>query len=110
MLIRDRPPSPVLQMQQLQQLQQQFGAPAAPAAAPSLAPEERFSVCFFLASRMKSQVLTESCADAGLPPLLQTQLAQLAELGFSDATRNVRALLAAGGNVEGAVEYLFSNL
>lgn len=39
----------------------------------------------------------------------QTQLEQLAGMGFVDAGRNVRALMASGGNVEGAIEWLFSN-
>ncbi|KAG1056084.1 hypothetical protein G6F43_002007 [Rhizopus delemar] len=37
------------------------------------------------------------------------QLAQLEEMGFSEKTANVRALLATGGNVEAAIEYLLSN-
>jgi hypothetical protein len=32
-----------------------------------------------------------------LPPSLQAELQQLRDMGFTDATRNVRALLAAGG-------------
>ncbi|KAI9296669.1 hypothetical protein K502DRAFT_323679 [Neoconidiobolus thromboides FSU 785] len=39
----------------------------------------------------------------------QVQLQQLADMGFHDAQRNIRALLATGGNVHAAVEYLFSN-
>lgn len=39
----------------------------------------------------------------------QTQLETLAGMGFTDPARNIRALMAAGGNVEGAVEWLFSN-
>ncbi|KAM0754784.1 ubiquitin-domain-containing protein [Meredithblackwellia eburnea MCA 4105] len=39
----------------------------------------------------------------------QVQLEQLAGMGFTDASRNVRALLASGGNVEAAIEWLFSN-
>lgn len=30
-------------------------------------------------------------------------------MGFHDGAKNVRALLACGGNVEAAVEWLFSN-
>jgi len=61
---------------------------------------------------------------------VQTQLEQMQAMGFSDASRNVRALLAAGtlsrlpnhldssvltmfssigGNVEAAISYLFDN-
>ncbi|ORY74307.1 hypothetical protein BCR35DRAFT_306768 [Leucosporidium creatinivorum] len=78
------------QMQQLQQLQQMFGgagglggldgAPATPSG-PVVPPEERYA----------------------------TQLEQLAGMGFHDAAKNVRALLASGGNVEGAVGWLFEN-
>ncbi|KAG0359344.1 hypothetical protein BG005_000954 [Podila minutissima] len=38
----------------------------------------------------------------------QVQLQQLNEMGFWDATKNVRALVATGGNVNGAIELLFS--
>lgn len=38
----------------------------------------------------------------------QVQLQQLNEMGFWDAAKNVRALLATGGNVNGAIEMLFS--
>lgn len=34
------------------------------------------------------------------------QLAQLEEMGFSEKSANVRALLATGGNVQAAIEYL----
>ncbi|KAF1806877.1 hypothetical protein FB192DRAFT_1317274 [Mucor lusitanicus] len=36
------------------------------------------------------------------------QLAQLEEMGFSEKSSNVRALLATGGNVQAAIEYLLS--
>ncbi|KAJ3217162.1 hypothetical protein HDU67_008382 [Dinochytrium kinnereticum] len=39
----------------------------------------------------------------------QEQLRQLQEMGFYDAAENIRALNATGGNVNGAVEYLFNN-
>jgi ubiquilin len=44
------------------------------------------------------------------PPeeLYQTQLAQLQEMGFFNAQENIRALQMTGGNVEAAVEWLFS--
>ncbi|KAG0265976.1 hypothetical protein DFQ27_000226 [Actinomortierella ambigua] len=57
-----------------------FGGPAATPAQPQQPPEERF----------------------------QVQLQQLNEMGFWDAAKNIRALLAAGGNVNGAIELLFS--
>lgn len=37
------------------------------------------------------------------------QLAQLEEMGFSEKNANVRALLATGGNVEAAIEYLLTS-
>lgn len=39
----------------------------------------------------------------------QVQLQQLNEMGFWDATKNIRALLATGGNVNAAIEMLFSS-
>ncbi|KAF9102987.1 hypothetical protein BGX27_010789 [Mortierella sp. AM989] len=38
----------------------------------------------------------------------QVQLKQMNEMGFWDASKNVRALLAAGGNVNSAIELLFT--
>ncbi|CAG8588036.1 6935_t:CDS:2 [Funneliformis caledonium] len=38
----------------------------------------------------------------------QTQLQQLNEMGFWDAQKNIRALLASGGNVNAAIEMLLS--
>lgn len=56
-----------------------FGAPTA-APADSRPPEERF----------------------------QVQLQQLQDMGFTNASQNVRALLATGGNVHSAIEYILS--
>lgn len=39
----------------------------------------------------------------------ETQLRQLSEMGFTDPTLNVRALTLTGGNLEAAIEWLFSN-
>jgi ubiquilin len=36
----------------------------------------------------------------------EEQLAQLREMGFVNATQNVRALMATGGNVQMAIEYI----
>ncbi|GAA6024458.1 hypothetical protein JCM11491_001157 [Sporobolomyces phaffii] len=80
------------QLAQLQQMQNMFGGAGAggfggfggganASSTPQAPPEERFA----------------------------TQLEQMQAMGFSDASRNVRALLAAGGNVEAAVSYLFDN-
>ena len=30
------------------------------------------------------------------------------DMGFTNAAQNVRALLATGGNVQGAIDYIFS--
>ncbi|KAF8892772.1 hypothetical protein CPB84DRAFT_1783496 [Gymnopilus junonius] len=38
----------------------------------------------------------------------QVQLQQLQDMGFTNATQNVRALLATGGNVHSAIEYILS--
>ena len=38
----------------------------------------------------------------------QNQLQQLQEMGFVNASQNVRALLATGGNVHAAIEYILS--
>jgi len=38
----------------------------------------------------------------------QVQLQQLQDMGFVNASQNVRALLATGGNVQGAVEYILN--
>lgn len=40
----------------------------------------------------------------------ETQLSQLASMGFTDAHKNVRALMATGGDINAAIEYLFTNL
>ncbi|KAG2052752.1 hypothetical protein BDR06DRAFT_957470 [Suillus hirtellus] len=56
-----------------------FGAPPA-ASADSRPPEERF----------------------------QVQLQQLQDMGFTNASQNVRALLATGGNVHSAIEYILT--
>ncbi|KXN84286.1 Ubiquitin domain-containing protein DSK2 [Leucoagaricus sp. SymC.cos] len=38
----------------------------------------------------------------------QVQLQQLQEMGFTNATQNVRALMATGGNVHSAIEYILN--
>ncbi|KAJ2918753.1 hypothetical protein MD484_g1703, partial [Candolleomyces efflorescens] len=48
-------------------------------------------------------------ADARPPEeRFQVQLQQLQDMGFTNAAQNVRALLATGGNVHGAIEYILS--
>jgi len=52
---------------------------------------------------------TASTPAAGGPPpeeRFQVQLQQLNEMGFTNASQNVRALLATGGNVHAAIEYI----
>ncbi|KAJ1978510.1 hypothetical protein H4R34_003180 [Dimargaris verticillata] len=51
-------------------------------------------------------------ANSNEPPehRYQVQLQQLNEMGFYDASKNIRALLATNGNVDAAIEYLLSNL
>ncbi|KAH9253887.1 hypothetical protein BASA81_008011, partial [Batrachochytrium salamandrivorans] len=45
------------------------------------------------------------------PPeeIYQVQLRQLQDMGFYSASENVRALTVTGGNVEAAIEWLFSH-
>jgi ubiquilin len=38
----------------------------------------------------------------------QVQLEQLQNMGFTNASQNVRALLATGGNVHAAIEYILN--
>jgi ubiquilin len=57
-----------------------MGSPPVPAPSDTRPPEERF----------------------------QVQLQQLQDMGFVNASQNVRALLATGGNVQGAVDYILS--
>ncbi|RDB24521.1 Ubiquitin domain-containing protein DSK2 [Hypsizygus marmoreus] len=78
-----QPPNPFgMDPAAMQQFMGGFGAPAfggAPAApADTRSPEERF----------------------------QVQLQQLQDMGFTNASQNVRALLATGGNVHSAIEYI----
>ncbi|KAI8083760.1 hypothetical protein BDF21DRAFT_451308 [Thamnidium elegans] len=73
---------PAVDPQLQQRMAALFGSPTAAAAAPTdtRSPEERF----------------------------QVQLQQLNEMGFWDASKNIRALTATGGNVNAAIEMLFS--
>jgi len=61
---------------------------------------------------MSGGATTGTQPPVNLPPpeeRFQVQLQQLNDMGFYDAQQNIRALLATGGNVHAAVEYLFSN-
>ncbi|CAG8576429.1 2367_t:CDS:2 [Rhizophagus irregularis] len=57
-----------------------------------------------------NSTLWETPAAPQQPPeeRFQVQLQQLNEMGFWDAQKNIRALLACGGNVQAAIEYLLS--
>jgi len=73
-------PNPFATMQQMQQIFGGAGGAGATSPPPtdSRPPEERF----------------------------QVQLQQLQDMGFTNASQNVRALLATGGNVHAAIEYI----
>lgn len=71
--------NPLLQQMMMGGMPGMGGAPAAPAV-PQDPPEVRF----------------------------QVQLQQMQEMGFYDAAANIRALLACGGNVQAALEFMFS--
>ena len=59
--------------------------------------------------QFQQQTPTTPATPAQQPEVLYaTQLQQLQDMGFFNASENVRALQLCGGNVEAAVEYLFS--
>ncbi|KAG0209003.1 Ubiquilin-4 [Mortierella sp. GBA30] len=56
---------------------------------------------------MTTAAPSASSASTQLPEeRFETQLASLRDMGFSDTSRNVRALLASGGDVNSAIEFL----
>lgn len=57
-------------------------------------------------SGQQQQQITVSPPTEPAEVRFRDQLAQLEEMGFSEKTANVRALLATGGNVQAAIEYL----
>jgi ubiquilin len=61
------------------------------------APEERFQVQLQVRHFVKRR-------PPGLTCILLSQ--QLQDMGFTNASQNVRALLATGGNVHSAIEYI----
>ncbi|KAG0335443.1 hypothetical protein BG000_007516 [Podila horticola] len=63
-----------------------------------------------LVQPQQQQQQQQSTQQSTQPPeqRFQVQLQQLNEMGFWDATKNVRALVATGGNINGAIELLFS--
>ena len=74
-----------------------FGAPAQPA--DTRPPEERFQV----------QLQVGGCFSHG--PYVRALMStgqQLQDMGFTNASQNVRALLATGGNVHSAIEYILN--
>lgn len=82
----------------LQQMQQVFGGAGAtsPPPADSRPPEERFQV------QLQVSSLNRMSSHSGLRFSIQ----QLQDMGFTNASQNVRALLATGGNVHAAIEYI----
>lgn len=72
-----------------------FGSPPAPA--DTRPPEERF--------QMQLQVCLLSLSSAQVFDYLSQQLQ---DMGFTNAAQNVRALLATGGNVHSAIEYILN--
>lgn len=77
-----------------------FGAAGAAPAAPAdtRSPEERFQVQL----QVCSEVFCLHAFEGVDTPLHQ----QLQDMGFTNASQNVRALLATGGNVHAAIEYI----
>jgi ubiquilin len=63
-------------------------------------PEERFQV--------QLQVRTLPCAPHSPWNNTDSRLQQLQDMGFTNASQNVRALLATGGNVHSAIEYILN--
>ena len=76
-----------------------FGVPPA-APADTRPPEERFQV----------QLQVRPIRSCILFPLISLRFPcqQLQDMGFTNAAQNVRALLATGGNVHAAIEYILS--
>lgn len=74
-----------------------------PSTAPAANPWGAFGMSGFPAAAVPP-------APAQDPQLMyQSQLSQLVEMGFGDPAANLRALLATGGNVNAAIEYLLNN-
>lgn len=78
-----------------------FGAPPA-APADTRAPEERFQTQLQVCGSISIQVL-HKCTITDAPVLQQLQ-----DMGFTNASQNVRALLATAGNVHAAIEYILN--
>jgi ubiquilin len=89
---------PAAMLRQMQQMQALFGTPGAGAGAGGAA--NPFGFGGFGAP-------PAAPADTRPPEeRFQVQLQQLQDMGFSNAQQNVRALLATGGNVHSAIEYI----
>jgi ubiquilin len=78
-----------------------YGGGAAPAPADTRPPEERFQV------QLQVCVLLAHCYSTDDSHSLRL-IKQLQDMGFMNAAQNVRALLATGGNVHSAIEYILS--
>ena len=76
-----------------------MGSPPVPAPSDPRPPEERFQV------QLQVSLTSFSVFFCLLTFFF---LQQLQDMGFVNASQNVRALLATGGNIQGAVEYILS--
>jgi ubiquilin len=85
-------------VQSLLQMPPPAGGPGSPSPSPGFAPA--FSPYLAPASVPPAQVRPEV--------LYQNQLVQLRDMGFVDGEKNIAALIATGGNLQAAVERLFS--
>ncbi|KAF9214500.1 hypothetical protein BGZ59_003602 [Podila verticillata] len=95
------------QMQQQQQTPGQ-GGPGLPPSMFSNMLGSPFAMDTFGANATSTAPSTTTPAAPVQPPeqRFETQLASLRDMGFSDQSRNIRALLASGGDVTSAIEFL----
>ncbi|KAG0088793.1 Ubiquilin-4 [Podila epicladia] len=98
--------------QMMRQMQQQSPGQAGPGLPPSMFSNmfgSPFPMDTFGGANATSTTpsTTTSAAPVQAPEeRFETQLASLREMGFSDQSRNIRALLASGGDVPSAIEFL----
>ncbi|KAG0315008.1 hypothetical protein BG000_005337 [Podila horticola] len=99
--------------QMMRQMQQQPPGQAGPGLPPSMFSNmlgPPFSMDTFGGSNATSTTPTSTTTTPApvQPPeeRFETQLASLRDMGFSDQSRNIRALLASGGDVTSAIEFL----
>ena len=82
------------------------GAQQPPAMDPQL--QQRMAAMFGLPGMGGAQAAAAPADNRPPEERFQVQLQQLNEMGFWDANKNIRALLATGGDVQAAIEMLFS--